>query len=205
MSAIADMTHTMQSLQFIEDLINLDASVKEANILGLREFKRHANGGGWIEKTASVEGSVYLGKNVIVTDGSVVKGSAKLYDMVRLYGCPKIMDCVRLTNNVRVFGNAKLSDYVCAYDDVHIHGYSVVVDRASIHGKSEIFENARVGGHAVLEGSCLIHGSADVMGGALIDAELTEGYWLGTVPANGRQKIIKLPNGSKLYGYKLQS
>lgn len=66
------------------ELVNLDISQKEFSISSngsLRSFRRHENGGGWVEEGQYVRPSVFVSKGAVIFLGTNLP-----HDVVAIYG-----------------------------------------------------------------------------------------------------------------------
>ena len=50
------------------------------------DWEQHKNGGGWKQKTATVEDTAYVGPDAVVFGSALVYGSAQVYGSARVYG-----------------------------------------------------------------------------------------------------------------------
>ena len=101
-----------KSIEFSE----LEKTMNET--LNRDEWETHENGGGWKQKTATVEASAYLEK------GAVVYGDA------------------------RVYGNAVVSGNAVVYGDARVNGDAWVYGNARVSGKAWVSGDAVVSGNA---------------------------------------------------------
>ena len=89
---------------------------------------QHPNGGGWVADSATVEDTVFVGRNALIY------GDARLYDTAQVGG------------NARVFGNARISDHAAVYGDAQVYGDAEVYGRAQVCGNAKIHGVAKVCG-----------------------------------------------------------
>ncbi|MCM1227657.1 MAG: DUF6055 domain-containing protein [Clostridium sp.] len=92
----------------------------------------HANGGGTVADSASVDASVYVAPDAMVLDSAKVTGNARIEDHAVVRG------------NASVSDNAVISGYAIIAEDAVISGSARVDDCASVMGKANISGNARV-------------------------------------------------------------
>ena len=122
----------------------------------LQTWDLHPNGGGWVQNTANVSASAFVGPDAIVYGNAEVYGKARVID------------------NARVFGNARVSDKAVIADDARVSGYSVVIGAAVVYGNALvedaawIEENAKVGDDAKVYEKAGISGSAEISGKARV-------------------------------------
>jgi|GEM_PF-1750365 len=113
----------------------LEEKVFDMQGRGIKEvdFHRHSNGGGWVENTARVEESVYVGPNACVL------GYAQVLENASLDGQACVLD------DAEVFGNAKVLDNTIVYESARIFGNAEVSKLSSIGGNAKIFGYAKIG------------------------------------------------------------
>jgi len=89
-----------------EDRLKVGAEREAARIRGQLEGmargKRHPNGGGWVQDTAKVDATAYVGPNAMVLDRAQVLGNASIEDFA------VVCDSARVGEHARVFGAAKV-------------------------------------------------------------------------------------------------
>ena len=91
---------------------------------------QHSNGGGWIQNTARVETSVYVGPDATVSGNARVSGNTWV------------------SGNAQVFGNAFVS------------GNAQVTGDALVSGNAQVSRNARVFGNAQVSGNTWVSGDS---------------------------------------------
>jgi UDP-3-O-[3-hydroxymyristoyl] glucosamine N-acyltransferase len=91
-------------------------------------WHQHPHGGGWVENTASVADSVYVGPNAVVSGYARAQGRARICDHAWVYGTA----CI--SGEAQIFGNAWVGD------------------QAQVCERAWVYDNARVAGNARLSG-----------------------------------------------------
>lgn len=131
----------------------------------LKNWHQHPKGHGWVENTAFVADTVYVGKNCIIA------------------GNAKILDKVRLSGGCFISGNAIIADEARIRES-HIYGHATVNCKAQI-------SKSRVWGHAVVSGNAKIdHG--EVGGDVTVDGEAFVGegsYIKGYIHLTGTVQV----------------
>lgn len=114
---------------------------------GLVPFSFHANGGGKVALTASVEDTVYVGSGCLVYGYAQIKGEVRLEGRVRVDGekYPNEVSTL-IEDRVRLSGQAHVSGCVILRDDAHVG------EQAVLKGCVEVLHHACVGGKAKIEG-----------------------------------------------------
>ena len=134
----------------------------------------HSNGGGWVDYSARVADSVYVGPDAMVLGNAV------------------------LTGNVRVEDHAVVANSVTATDNVIISGHAVVngggwvYDNGWYEGSVKLSGSAQISGSAVVYNSCTVSDNAKV----LQKAYLSEGT---TVKDSAVVMGMAAPTGRSTY------
>jgi hypothetical protein len=95
----------------------------------------HTNGGGWVQNSATVAESVYVGPHAIVLGNATITGNVRLEDTSLVSGAT-------LSGNVLVQDNAFVRESTCSGDAV-IQGRSFL-DMATMSGNAVVGMRARV-------------------------------------------------------------
>jgi carbonic anhydrase/acetyltransferase-like protein (isoleucine patch superfamily) len=112
--------------------------------------KAHSNGGGWVDTSAEVDQSVYVGPNARVLENAKVEGNVRIEDYAVVRGNAKISDQVVVCGQALVGKDATLS------------GDARIEDEASVYDAS-VGDQARIGALTLVEGrNSRISGKADV-------------------------------------------
>ena len=108
----------------------------------------HSNGGGWVDNSATVHASAYVGPN------------ARVLDSARVYNNARIEDYAVVADNARVENNAVVSGYAAILDNAKVQGNARVRDRGIVESSATVRENAVVEDYARVEGSTVVEDSA---------------------------------------------
>lgn len=87
----------------------LAARVQPARGLIRREWHQHSNGGGWVQNSAHVDATAYIGPEALVLHGAQVLGKARVLDQACIKGAAIIEDKVVVSECARVGAFAHLS------------------------------------------------------------------------------------------------
>ncbi len=109
----------------------------------------HPNGGGWVDSTAHIEPTAYVGPNAMVLDEAVVLGNARVEDYAVMMDNARIEDNAvisgfsLLQNTAWVRNNAKFRDRAMASDNTQIYivDDSVVEEYAILGQNYRMFDN----------------------------------------------------------------
>jgi len=73
------------------------------------DWHQHANGGGWVQRTASVADSARVFGNAQVSGNARVFGNAQVFGDARVSGNARAFGNAQVFGDARVFGNAQVS------------------------------------------------------------------------------------------------
>jgi len=90
-----------------------DADHIKGQLESMARGKRHPNGGGWVQDSAKVDATAYVGPNAMVLDNAQVLGNASIEDFAVVRGSAIVKD------NARIFGAATVEG-----NEVVFSGYS---------------------------------------------------------------------------------
>ena len=121
--------------------------------------KQHSNGGGFVQSTATVDATAYVGPNARVLGTARVRNNARIEGRAVVKG------------NAQVYGNAVVKDYALVAGG-QVYGSAVVAEGANIWN-AQVYENARIDGAPnISHANAKIYGSARVGGVGWIDQAL---------------------------------
>jgi len=109
-----------------------------------KTWHQHPNGKGWIQNTAKVANTVWIGPNALVY------GNAQIYDNVRVYGDAQVYGRARVCGDSNVYGSAYVSGNVLVCGDSHVYGSAYVSGNAKVYGESKVYGDAQVYGDALI-------------------------------------------------------
>ena len=118
---------------------------------------RHDNGTGWVEDTAKVADTVYVGKLAEVFNNAIVENDVMIKDRAKVCGNAYVRDRVRVIKRAYVGGNALV------YDD------TTVRDEAIVNGGT-------ICGHSVIKDNSIVREYPFIKGGTLCDNSRISGY-----------------------------
>jgi len=150
----------------------------------------HPNGGGFVQDSATVDETAYVGPRARVLEDATVKDGARIEDSAIVRGSAKVSGSAIVRGHALVDGQAEIRDDALIYDAVQING-GQVYDNAKVGGithvccDTKIYGSAEVVSSSVerpLRGDAKIHGTAKVLGDVEYSVEdLSSGVWYGFV------------------------
>ena len=161
----------------------------------------HENGGGFVEDTASVASSAYVGKDAVVCGIAQVKDTSRVYQNAQVKGKAVVQNGSHIYGNALVSGgtidNGRVSGSATIKGDAQVKGGAQVYgDNAQVYGNAEIkdgarvFNNAKVHGNAIVIGANVeIYNDAEVFENAKIN-------YTSVIPT----LYIKIYRNAKVYG-----
>ena len=111
------------------------------------DWHQHANGGGWVYKTAKVAKTAYVGVG------------AAVYDKARAFGDARVYGDARVSGNARVYGSARIFGFAQVADNAQVYGDARVDGNAWVFGNAQVFGHAQVFGDAWEQSPLQIQGS----------------------------------------------
>ena len=99
------------------------------------DWKQHANGGGWVYKTAKVETSVYLHPT------SIVSGNARVYGNAQVYGDAWVISPPYLQGSRHALTLCSLTQLAIG---CHIHDFAYWTKHASAIGRAEGYTKEQI-------------------------------------------------------------
>jgi hypothetical protein len=100
-------------------------------------WHKHKNGGGWVEDTAVVEASCYVGPNARVYGNAQVSGTA------RVYGNAQVSGTARVYGDAWVYGTARVSGDAWVSGDARVSGDAWEQSPLYIQGTRHALTNSR--------------------------------------------------------------
>jgi carbonic anhydrase/acetyltransferase-like protein (isoleucine patch superfamily) len=152
----------------------------------------HANGGGWVASTASVESSVYVGPDAQVLDYASVTGSSRIEDYAIVKDNAQISGSAIVRGHAIVGKNAKVRDNAIVEKTARVYTNCNIYGNAIITG-SVIAYSSTVRDYAIVKEVAIIDG-ANLSGDVIIggDAEdftsCSSGTYLQIYKITGRSK-----------------
>ena len=131
----------------------------------LETWHVHPNGGGWVQNTARVAESAYVGPDAIVSGNAQVAGHARVLGNAEVLGNARVFGYARVSENARVYGNAQVGEIA------QVLGYARVSEIAQVFGYARVCGNAQVFGYARVSGDAWVTGNAQVFGDTQISGE----------------------------------
>ena len=127
-------------------------------------WHQHSNGGGWVQDTATVDATAYVGPNAIVQDTAQVRNNARIEDYAQIGWAAQVRD------------NAVVSGHAIVWDGAQVYGYAKVRDWGKVQNSAVVYGNARILEHGTIQDGVTVCDNACVRGYA---------WWYGTVTLNG--------------------
>lgn len=106
---------------------------------------KHVLGNGWVEDTAKVADTVYVGKLAEVFNNAIIEDDVAIRDHAKVCGNAYVRDRVRIMRRAYVGGNALLYDDTCVQDEAIVNG-------GTICGNSVIKDNAVIREYPFIKG-----------------------------------------------------
>ncbi|MEY5025558.1 MAG: hypothetical protein RLZZ244_1086, partial [Verrucomicrobiota bacterium] len=158
----------------------------------------HPNGGGWVENSATVDVSAYVGPN------------AKVLGTARVTGSARIEDYAVIKDSARVEGSAVVSGHALVEGDAQVSASARVRDRAQIGWGARLKDRAWVGAHAfvqdtTVQGDAVVRGCAYPFGGTLGGTAIADHDYSMAVSVNDGVHFSHVPWGDWWNSYYAQT
>ncbi len=114
----------MKSTNSILAAVVLLAASISGQVLACGSGAPHPNGGGWVENTARVSHTVYVGPNAKVCGNAIAQAYARITDNA------VISDYGHVQAHAQVSGNAKVKGYAIVYQHCVVSGNAVIKNKA---------------------------------------------------------------------------
>lgn len=152
-------------------------------------WHRHPNGCGWVQNTATVADTAYVGPYALVYGNAQVYDNAKIRFRSRVYGNAVVCDGAEIAGNARVAVDAKV------YESARVYGTAAVYGSARVRGNAAVYDDALVCGNALIAGSSRICGNARVYGNAAFvgRSRVSTGEFYGSKEQDFQNEAPELP------------
>lgn len=107
-------------------------------------WHRHPNGGGWVQDTAYVAATAYVGPDAQVSDNAWVYGDARVCDNAWVYGNAQVYGDARVYGNARVYGDAWVWCNARVFDNAWVYGDARVCGNARVWGNARVSRSPKV-------------------------------------------------------------
>ena len=146
-------------------------------------WHQHSNGAGWVQDTATVDSTAYVGPNARVMGTAQVRNNARIEDYAVVQDSAQVRDTAVVSGHAlvysggQVYGNAKVRDWATVSGQVY--GNARVYDHAKINSPTVMYDNASAKGNTcwydlTLNGYAIADGDCD--DGANFDHGTATGY-----------------------------
>ena len=150
----------------------------------LSTWHQHPFGGGWVENTATVADTAYVGPDALVFENAQVFGNAWVFENAQV------------SDNALVYGNAQVSDNALVYGNARVYGNALVRGDACVFGNALVRGDARVYGNALVRGDAWVFGNAKITG----TTRISQGIHKGLKPVleeKSSEKVVLTSDMSK--------
>lgn len=132
--------------------VTVSGAVPKKRTLANTNGHAHANGGGFVADSASVDASVYVGPNACVlgsaqvSGNAVIDGYAVIAERATVSGNAYVGDYAMVMGNATVTDNAKVLESACVYGNYQMRGNAVA------KGVAFCMANGSLSGQAIADG-----------------------------------------------------
>lgn len=134
------------------------------------EIHRHPNGGGWVENTAKVDETAFVGKNAGVFDHAQVLENARICDEATISGHAVVSQSAAIEGEATVFGNAEVGRQAVISGSAQIFGQAKVLGNTRVDQQAKIAGSAKIDGWSPwISGDAWIKGNAEIKGNTYVN------------------------------------
>lgn len=165
-----------------------------------RVFVRHVNRngdlGGFVESSATVDGTAYLGSKALVLDQakvlehSVVFGTATIEHGALVKGNAKVQGKARISGSAFVSNSADIRDDVEVGDNARVWGNAHLYKNAKLKSNAEAKDNCQIAEDVILGADMTVGGHVHVYNAQLEQLTLEGNIWIYS-PKDGEPLIWK--------------
>jgi len=130
----------------------------------LETWHTHPNGGGWVQNTAKVADTAFVGPDAIVSGNAEVSDKAVVGGSSHVYGNAKIFGDALVSGDARVYENAQVSGKAEVYGTAMVSGKAVVFENTKVYGSSNVYGSSRVYGNTWVYSNVEVYENAKVYG-----------------------------------------
>ncbi len=116
----------------------------------------HANGGGFVAKSAKVAATAYVAKGAQVLDG------AQVTERARICGQAIVRQSAKVGGDALVSGLARVGERARVDGSAHVGGYAKLSGKAVLTGRAQLLEYATLDGEGTVSGDVMIRGFGEV-------------------------------------------
>jgi len=116
----------------------------------------HANGGGFVAKSAKVAATAYVAKGAQVLDG------AQVTERARICGQAIVRQSAKVGGDAVVSGLARVGERARVDGLAHVGGYAKLSGKATLTGRAQLLEYATLDGEGTVSGDVMIRGFGEV-------------------------------------------
>ena len=129
---------------------------------GLVPAHQHPKGNGWVENTAHVDDTCFVGPTAQVFGNARVTGNVIINDFARVYGDALVFGNAMIYGDAQVCDNAQIFGHAKVNDRAKVYGNARVMDYAHLHEDCQVYENAIVRNFVEIFDHAIVRGNGDV-------------------------------------------
>jgi len=128
----------------------IQSAPEDVHLKRENHWHQHPRGLGWVEDTAHVAESAYVGPDAQVFEYARVCEDAQVFENARVYGNARVCRYAqvygdaRVSENARVSGNARVYGHARVSGDAQVYGYARVSENAWVYGYAQVYGNTQL-------------------------------------------------------------
>jgi carbonic anhydrase/acetyltransferase-like protein (isoleucine patch superfamily) len=132
--------------------------------------RTHANGGGFVETSAQVAATAFVGRQAMVLGSSKVLGQARIEDHA-------VVRDATVKDRAVVSGHALVCEQAVVAENAKVRDFAVVRGETTVSGNAKVLEHAVIDTHKTCSGNVVIKGVPYVYGGNQSGSAMIDGFY----------------------------
>lgn len=114
-----------------------------------RQWHHHPNGNGWVQNTATVANTAYVGVEAIVADHARVLNATRIEDRAQVLDWAGVFHQATVKDDSKIYGSAQARDHVIISDNSCIGEDATITDYAQV-------ENGYIAGKVIIRDKAVV-------------------------------------------------
>ena len=140
------------------------------------EGRAHANGGGFVARSAKADASAYIGPQARVLGNASVLGNSRVLDRAVVRESATVQDNAEVSGNAVVSGNAIISGVARVRNHAFVSEHAKIRERSRIADLAEMKEGQDLSGDAWVRGVSAPFGNCKIGGHAILDGDYSMAF-----------------------------
>ena len=124
--------------------------------------------GGFVENTAAVDSTAYIGPDASVCGAAQVRNKASVYGNAQVSNQAEVKEHAQVYGNAEVFGRAEIKGHARVYGNAQVYEDSLITMNARVFGNAKVYKHAEVYGNAQVSNRAQVSGYKNILGDAQV-------------------------------------